>query len=85
MMGMSKVIVEWTKAWTPGLPAGLVRRSVDVEPLEKQEIHMLTEQWRIQALMKQDEIPRTDKPSSSKVYYLNDENNAGCMVEQRDG
>ena len=44
MTGMSKVIVERTKAWTPGLPADLVKRNVQIEPSEKQELHQITEE-----------------------------------------
>ena len=44
MTGMSKVIVERTKVWTPGLPADLVKRNVQIEPSEKQELHQITEQ-----------------------------------------
>ena len=45
----------------------------------------MTEEWRVQALIKQDDIPRTDRPGTSKGYYLFVEDNAGCMVEQGDG
>ena len=38
---MSKVIEERTKAWTPGLPVDLVKRSVQVKPAEKQELHRI--------------------------------------------
>ena len=41
MTGMSKVIEERTKAWTPGLPVDLVKRNVQVEPAEKQELHWM--------------------------------------------
>ena len=44
MTGMSKVIEERTKAQTPGLPADLVKRNVQVEPSEKQELHQITEE-----------------------------------------
>ena len=47
MTGMSKVIVERTKAWTPGLPADLVKRNVQIEPSEKQEFHQITEDQRV--------------------------------------
>ena len=85
MTGMSKVITERTKAQTPGLPADLVKRSIQIEPLEKQELCQMTEERRVQALIKQDDIPRTDKPGTSKGYYLFVEADAGCMVEQGDG
>ena len=44
MTGMSKVIKERTKAWTPGLPVDLVKRNVQIEPTEKQELHQITEE-----------------------------------------
>ena len=44
MTGMSKVIEERTKAQTPGLPVDLVRRNVQIEPTEKQELHQITEE-----------------------------------------
>ena len=83
MTGMSKVIEERTKAWTPGLPVDLVKRNVQVEPAEKQELHQITEERRVRALIKQDEIPRMDRPGTSRGYYLFVEDDAGCMVEQQ--
>ena len=80
--GMSKVIEERTKAWTPGLPVDLVKRNVQVEPTEKQELHQITEEQRVQTLIKQDEIPRNNRPRTSKGYYLFIEDDAGCMVEK---
>ena len=44
MTGMSKVIKERTKARTPGVPVDLVKRDVQVEPTEKQELHQITEE-----------------------------------------
>ena len=44
MTGMSKVIKERTKAWTPGLPVDLVKRNVQIEPTEKQELHQITQE-----------------------------------------
>ena len=85
MTGMSKVIVERTKAQTPGLPADLVKRNVQIEPSEKQELHQITEEQRVRALIKQDDIPRVDRPGTSKGYYLFVEDDAGCMVEQQSG
>ena len=35
--------------------------------------------------MKQDEIPRMDKPGTSRGYYLFVEDDAGCMIEQHSG
>ena len=45
----------------------------------------MTEEQRVQTLIKQDEIPRTDRPRTSKGYYLFIEDDAGCMVDQRSG
>ena len=80
---MSKVIEERTKAQTPGLPVDLVKRNVQVEPTEKQELYQITEERRVWALIKQDEIPRTDRPGTSRRYYLFVEDDDGCMVEQQ--
>ena len=85
MTGMSKVITERTKARTPGLPADLVKRNIQIEPSEKQELHQITEERWVQALIKQDDIPRADKPGTSKGYYLFVKDDAGCVVEQGDG
>ena len=35
-------------------------------------------------MIKQDDIPRADKPGTNKGYYLFVEDDAGCMVEQGD-
>ena len=85
MTGMSKVIEERTKAQTPGLPVDLVRSNVQVDPIEKQELHQITEERRVQALIKQDDIPRVDRPRTSKGYYLFVEDDARCVVEQQGG
>ena len=85
MTGMLKVITERTKAQTPGLPADLVKRNIQIESSEKQELHQVTEEQRVRALIKQDDIPRTDRPGTSKGYYLFVEDDAGCMIEQGDG
>ena len=66
MTGMSKVIEERTKAQTPGLPVDLVKRNVQVEPAEKQELHQITRERRVRASIKQDKIPRTDRPKTSR-------------------
>ena len=39
MTGVSKMIKERTKARAPGLPIDLIKRSVQVEPAERQELH----------------------------------------------
>ena len=44
MTRMSKVIEERTKVWTPGVLVDLVKRDVQVEPTEKQELHQITEE-----------------------------------------
>ena len=82
MMGVSKVIKERTKAWAPGLPIDLIKRSVQVEHTERQKLHQMTEKQRVQTQIKQDEIPRRDRPGTGKGYYLFMEDDAGCMVEQ---
>ena len=45
----------------------------------------MTEEQRTRALIKQDDIPTTNRPGTSKGYYLFVEDNEGCMVEQGDG
>ena len=82
MTGVSKMIKERTKAWTPGLPIDLIKRSVQVELTERQELHQMMEKQRIWTQIKQDEIPRTDRPRTGKGYYLFMEDDAGCMVKQ---
>ena len=76
------MIEERTKARAPGLPIDLIKRSVQVEPAEIQELHQMTEKQRTQAQIKQDEIPHTDRPGTGRGYYLFMEDNAGCMVKQ---
>ena len=83
MTGVSKMIKERTKAQAPGLPIDLIKRSVQVEPTERQELHQMTEKQRIWTQIKQDEIPRTDRPGTGKGYYLFMEDDAGCMVKQQ--
>ena len=45
----------------------------------------MTEKQRVRTQIKQDEIPRTDRPGIGKGYYLFVEDDAGCMVKQRSG
>ena len=85
MTGVSKMIKERTKAWAPGQPIDLIKRSVQVEPAERQELHQMMEKHRTQTQIKQDEIPRTDRPGTSRGYYLFIEDDAGCMIEQQSG
>ena len=85
MTGVSKMIEERTKAWAPGLPIDLIERNVQVEPAERQELHWMMKKQRTRAQMKQDEIPRMDKPGTSQGYYLFVEDDAGCMIEQHSG
>ena len=54
-----------------------------MEPAEKQELHQIMEEQRVQASIKQDKIPRMDRPGTSRGYYLFVEDDAGCMVEQQ--
>ena len=35
-------------------------------------------------MVKQDEIPRIEKPGMNRGYYLFMEDDSGCMIEQRD-
>ena len=72
MTGMSKVVEERTKAQTSGLPAGLVKRNVQIEPTEKQELHQITEERRVRALIKQDNIypEQTDLELARDTIYL---------------
>ena len=79
------MIEERTKAWAPGLPINLIKRSVQVEPAERQELHRMTEKQRTRAQMKQDEIPQMDKPGTGQGYYLFIEDDAGCMIEKHSG
>ena len=52
--------------------------------MERQELYKMTEEWRVRALIKQDDILRMDKPGTSKGYFLYIEDDAGCMVQQDD-
>ena len=83
MTGVSKMIEERTIAWAPGLPIDLIKRSVQVEPAERQEFHRMMKKQRTQTQIKQDEIPQTDRPRTGRGYYLFIEDDAGCMIKQR--
>ena len=83
MTGVSKMIEERTKAQTPGLPIDLIKRSAQVEPTERQELHRIIEKQRIRTQIKQDEIPITDRPGTGKGCYLFVEDDVGCMVKQQ--
>ena len=85
MTGVSKMIEERTKAWAPGLPIDLIKRSEQVEPAERQELHRMMEKQRTRTQIKQDEIPRTDRPRTGRGYYLFIEDDAGCMIKQQSG
>ena len=65
MTGVSKMIKERTNAWAPGLLIDLIKRSVQVEPAERQELHRMMKEHRTLTQIKQDEIPLTDKPGTS--------------------
>ena len=65
MTGVSKIIKERTKVWAPGLPVDLIERNVQVEPAERQELHRMTKKQGTRVQMKQDEIPRMNKPGTS--------------------
>ena len=83
--GISTIIKEQTNAKMPGIPTDLIKRHVQEEPLEHQEIEKMTEKQRVRTLLKQDEIPRSNRPGTTKGYYLYVEDDQGCMVEQEDG
>ena len=72
------------KARTPGIPVDLVQRSVETEVPAKQELHRLTEAQQTRLMVKQDEIPRIEKPGTNRGYYLFVEDDSRCMVEQQD-
>ena len=83
--GISKIIEERTKAQTPGLLVDLIKRSVQVGPAGRQEVHRMTEKHKTWTQIKPDKIPRTNKPGTSQGYYLFMEDDAGCMIEQQSG
>ena len=83
--GISTIIKEWTNAKMPGILTDLIKRHVQEEPLECQEIEKMTEKQRVHTLLKQDKIPRSDQPGTTKGYYLYMEDDQGCMIEQEDG
>ena len=62
MTGVSKIIEERTKAQAPGLPIDLIRRHVQEEPAGRQELHRMMERQKTQFRVKQDEIPRMERP-----------------------
>ena len=45
----------------------------------------MMEKQRTRTQIKQDEIPRTDRPGTGRGYYLFVEDDAGCMIEQWSG
>ena len=63
----------------------LVRRHVQEEHPECQEVQRMTEKQKTRALLKQDKILRSNWPGTTRGYYLYMEDDQGCMVEQRDG
>ena len=85
MTKVSKIIEERTKARAPGLPVDLIRRHVQEEPARRQELHQMTERQKTQFRVKQDEIPRTEKPGTERGYYLFVEDDEGCLIEQQNG
>ena len=84
MTGLSHIIKERVKARTPGIPVDLVQRSVETEVPAKQELHRLTGAQQTRLMVKQDEIPRIEKPETNRGHYLFVENDSGCMIEQQD-
>ena len=85
MTGVSKIIKERTKARVPGLPVDLIRRHVREEPAGRQELHRMTERQKTQFRVKQDEIPRMERPGTDRGYYLFIEDDTGCLIEQQSG
>ena len=85
MTEVSKIIEERTKARAPGLPLDLIRRHMQEEPKERQELHQMMKRQKTQLQIKQDEIPHTEKSGTNKGYYLFIEDDVGCLIEQRDG
>ena len=83
MTGVSKIIEERTKARAPGLPVDLIKRHVREEPAGKQELHQIMERQKTQFLVKQDEIPRMERPGTDRGYYLFIEDDTGCLIEQQ--
>ena len=83
MTRLSKIIEERTKARAPGLPVDLIKRHVWEEPAGKQELHRMTERQKTQFLVKQDEIPRMERPGTNRGYYLFVEDDMGCLIEQQ--
>ena len=77
MTGVSKIIEERTKARAPGLPVDLIRRHVREEPAGRQELHRMTERQTTQFRVKQDEIPRMERPGTDRGYYLFVEDDVG--------
>ena len=85
MTEVSKIIEERMKVRAPGLPLDLIRRHVQEEPKGRQELHRMMKRQKTRLQIKQDEIPRTEKSGTNKGYYLFIEDDAGCLIEQRDG
>ena len=83
MTRVSEIIEERTKARVPGLPVDLIKRHVREEPAGNQELHQMTERQKTQCLVKQDEIPRMERPGTDRGYYLYIEDDAGCLIEQQ--
>ena len=85
MTEVSKIIEEKTKARAPGLPMDLIRRHVQEELAERQELHQMMERQKTQLHVKQDEIPRMERPGTDRGYYLFVEDDVGCLIEQQGG
>ena len=83
-MEPSHIVKERVKARTPGIPVDLVQRSVKTEVPAKQELHSLTGAQQTRLMVKQDEIPRIEKPGTNRGYYLFMEDDSRCMIEQQD-
>ena len=80
---VTKIIEERTKARAPSLPVDLIRRHVWEEPAGRQELHQMTKRQQTQFRVKQDEIPRMERPGTDRGYYLFIEDDTGCLIEQQ--
>ena len=83
MTRVTEIIEERIKARVPSLPVDLIRRHVWEEPAGRQELHQMTERQKTQFQVKQDEIPRMERPGTDTGYYLFVENDTGCLIEQQ--
>ena len=84
MTGMSKVITERFHSSVILCSSCLPKGSICTLLLTKSAGSLGVCAFVVWALIKQDDIPRADKPGTSKGYYLFVEDDAGCTIEQGD-